>query len=173
MFLYTLASCHYLMPSCIDGFEVYKKPIILTSTNNLKLINGFYSKSINSNSGRYFFSNGKTKSAMFSNGKSLSEFKNKENWADYFLNGDTLIIQGFNHHNQELCRRWVFETKGLITSDTTILLLSIHDYRFKTTEVFNPPLLISFVPSSIRPDSTVAWYQNKSWYKEQVHPQRK
>ncbi len=171
--LFSYTSCHYLMPSCTDGFEIYKKPVIIPSTKSLKLNNGFYSRSINSNSGRFLFSNGKTKSAMFGNGNNLSEFTNKENWADYFINGDTLIIQGFNHHNQELCRRWVIETKGLITSDTTILLLSTYDYRFKTTEVFDPPTLLSFISSSIRPDSTVAWYQNKSWFINNVHSSRK
>ena len=172
---FSFTSCHYLMPSCTDGFEIYKNPIIINPKFNLKLNNGYYTNANNFNSGRYIFSNGKSKSAGLgtTTDNILTDFNNKENWADFIIINDTIIFQGFNHHNQERCRRWVLETKALITSDTTILLLSKFNYRFNTIEIFDPPILLTFFSSTIRPDSTVAWYQNKTWYKKHVHPSRK
>lgn len=174
--LIMLNSCHYLMPSCINGFDIYKMPIEQNPKFALRVNNGYYSSDNNiSIFGRFFFANGKTKSGIFNvdSERILSEFLIKENWEEYMIIDDTLFFQGFNYHTSELCKRWVIETKGLITSDTTYLILSTYDYRFKRTEIHDPPILMTFVPDTIRPDSTVAWYLNKSWYKNQVHNSRK
>lgn len=174
--LIMLNSCHYLMPSCINGFDIYKMPIEQNPKFALRVNNGYYSSGNKSYSGgRYFFLNGKTKSGIYDNNNDLflSGFSIKEHWAEYMIIDDTILIQKFNYHTSELCKRWVFETKGLITSDTTYLILSTYDYRFKRTEIHDPPILMTFVPDTIRPDSTVAWYLNKSWYKNQVHNSRK
>lgn len=174
MFLYTLASCHYLMPSCTEGFELYKGPIMTPSKSKLKIIGGAYKAE--NGSFEIFFLNGKSKNGgiIQKNGKlDFTAFSSKENWHEYSIKGDTIIFQGFNHHTSELCRRWVFETKGLITSDTSYSIISTYDYRNNSKEIYNPPISITFFPIQIRPDSTLAWYQNKSWYTKNVHPSRK
>lgn len=172
--LMALHSCHYLMPSCIDGFEIYKRPITTHPKFNLQVDRGAF-KSKNG-SIEFFFKNGRTKNVghiLKNNELDFTAFSSPENWQEYTIIGDTIIFQGFNHHTSELCRRWVFETKGLITSDSSYLVLSTYDYRFKTMDIFDPPILITFFPSIIRPDSTSAWYQDKSWYKDHVHRSRK
>jgi len=178
LLLTSLSSCFYLMPNCKSGFELYKKPIKLAPKYNFKINNGFYSRykdTVSYSSGRFFFSNGKTKSSWFEweNKNMFKRFSWKENWADYSIIGDTIIIQGFNHHNQEVCRRWVIETKGVITSDSTFVILENYDYRFNEKQVFDSPIELYFVPLSEKPDSTVAWYIKKDWYKANVHRDRK
>jgi len=171
---FSFTSCHYLMPSCTDGFELYKRPIVVTPKYQFKINGGAYLAK--NGSFKIFFQNGSTKGGGYVSKDSeldFTAFSSKENWQEYSIIGDTIIFQGFNHHTTELCRRWVFETKGLITSDTSYSIVSTYNYRDKSKEIYNPPITITFFPTPIRPDSTVAWYQNKSWYKKHVHPSRK
>jgi len=93
-------------------------------------------------------------------------FYSKEDWGRYVLNNNQFIIQNFNRNGESFCKRWLFEERGYIDNDSTIIIQvneSIESHRRDT--MFAGRNVFQFYPMNIKPDSTVAWFLNKNWYK--------
>ncbi|MBS4057079.1 MAG: hypothetical protein KGZ82_07170 [Bacteroidales bacterium] len=100
--------------------------------------------------------------------------KGKEYFGSFMIKDTSIVIQLFNIHTSHnpIYRRWVFESSGLITSDTTIVLYSNFEYLNKN-EFYKVPVLFKFVPYENKPDSSNAWFRNKTWYNENMHDSRR
>jgi hypothetical protein len=174
--------------NCIKPFTIYREPIVNNSV--LLRTDGIY---ISKNGAASFFlyDNGKVKifSPFFdtipanlwkSPQKILKEmqdnweFSQKERWGDYSINGNEIIIQEFNRNNEEVCKRSVFEEKGRILNDSTIEIYSHYSYWWKDKlSSLYTPCILNFYQTDIKPDSTIAWFINKSWYKKELNVNRK
>lgn len=98
----------------------------------------------------------------------------KEQWGCYAIQSDTIIIQVFNRNNMEFFKRQVNEFWGVIISDTSFLLLSGYNYLDKYQFQFLvEPVTYQFYPTQLKPDSTKAWFNNKRWYKNNLHESQK
>jgi len=100
--------------------------------------------------------------------------KGKEYFGCFMIKDTSIVIQLFNIHTSHnpIYRRWVFESSGLITSDTTIVLYSNFEYLNKN-EFYKKPVIFKFVPYENKPDSANAWFRNKNWYKKNLHESRR
>ncbi len=97
----------------------------------------------------------------------------KEWWGDYVIANNTITIQDFNRTNQELYKRKVFVAQGKAINDSTIDVNL--DYCPKGNLVFmkGGSTILRFYPLSPKPDSTKAWFNNKKWYKTNLHSSRR
>ncbi len=102
------------------------------------------------------------------------EFKRKENWGDYAVKENEIILQNFNRNNEEVCKRSVFEEKGRILNDSTIEIYSEYSYWWKDkSPTLYAPCVLNFYKTDTKPDSTIAWFVNKNWYKNELNTSRK
>lgn len=183
-----IISCNLILPNCISHFSIYKEPKI-DAENEISLqTHGMYI-SKNGKAAFFLYRNGKIKIHL-PNFSSISRefwespkevinsmenslyFNEKEWWGDFAIKNDTIIVQNFNKHNQYICKRWVFEERGRIINDTTIEIYL--DYSYFTNDTLSKtPCVLNFYPTTIKPDSTLAWFNNKKWYKKYLHESRK
>ena len=98
-------------------------------------------------------------------------FNDKEGWGVYNVEKDSIKFQSFNYHTQEPCKRWLFEDRGLILNDSTILIYSVYSFNGKL-ELIKEPNIYGFYPTTKKPDSTNAWLYKRKWYKENEHKSR-
>ncbi|MDD3744445.1 MAG: hypothetical protein PHX54_12535 [Lentimicrobiaceae bacterium] len=96
----------------------------------------------------------------------------KEGAGHYKQVSDTIIIQTFGISNDQLCRRSVYETKGVILNDSTIVVFSDYSYWFDS-ELIKQPNIYRLYKTNLKPDSTLAWFNKKRWYKNNLHESRK
>lgn len=178
-----------LLPNCRKGFDAYTLPITdAKSTSSLKT-NGLYI-SDNGKAAFYLYKNGKVKILVPSFNSTdkkywvspnyvISERENmlyaysKEWWGDYVIANNTITIQWFNRHYQEICKRRTFVAQGKIINDSTIDINL--DYRVKVKRIYmeGGSCILRFYPLSPKPDSTKAWFNNKKWYKTKLHTSRR
>lgn len=176
--------------NCTKYFNVYKAPVINNSEKILLRTNGIY---ISENGGASFFlyNNGKVKifspffdtlrtdlwktpNKIISEMQNDWEYKQKERWGDYSIKGNEIVIQRFNRNNEELCKRSVFEEKGRILNDSTIEIYSEYSYWWKDKlPTLYTPCILNFYKTDTKPDSTIAWFVNKKWYKNELNVDRK
>jgi hypothetical protein len=98
-------------------------------------------------------------------------FNTKEFWGSFIINDNEIIFQNFNENNI-LKERYLFEQRGRILNDSTIVIFS--DYVYNTGDsLLNTECLLKFYPTSIKPDSTNIWFVNKKWYRKNLHESRK
>ena len=175
---------------CTKNFTTYKEPILHNNEKILLRTDGIYI-SENGRASFFLFNNGKVKihSPFFDTlqgelwtppQKVLEEmqddweFKQKERWGDYFIKGNEITIQRFNRNNEEVCKRSVFEEKGRILNDSTIEIYSEYSYWWKDKlPALYTPCILNFYKTDIKPDSTIAWFINKNWYKKELNSSRK
>jgi len=96
----------------------------------------------------------------------------KEGTGHYKRVSDTIIIQTFGISNDQLCRRSVYETKGIIVNDSTIKVFSDYSYWFNS-ELIKEPNIYRLYKTDHKPDSTLAWFNKKRWYKKNLHESRR
>lgn len=176
--------------NCTKYFTAYKEPII---NNNQKLLlrtDGIYI-SKNGRAALFLFNDGKVKvyspffdtmrvelwappEKVLAEMQNSWEYKQKERWGDFFIKGNEIIIQRFNRNNEEICKRSVFEEKGRILNDSTIEIYSEYSYWWKDKHpVLYAPCVLNFYKTNAKPDSTIAWFINKNWYKNELNESRK
>lgn len=174
--------------NCVKTFTIYKEPV--ASSSVLLRTDGIY---ISKNGAASFFlyDNGKIKifspffdtipAYLWKSPQNILkgmqgdwEYTQKERWGDYTIKGNEIIIQRFNRNNEEICKRSVFEEKGHILNDSTIEIYSQYSYWWtdKLPSLY-APCVLNFYQTNIKPDSTKAWYINKSWYKKELNVNRK
>ena len=141
-----------LMQSCLikkKDFTIIHEPLL--SANRFDLdISGIYG---HPDSFSYvFYANGLVKtladnqiSEENNRVKLIYDYKPKESWGYYKIKYDSIIIQRFNRHSEEIYKRWIIEDKGIILNDSTIRILSTHSYwanRDGEGDTFQRPLLM-------------------------------
>lgn len=171
--------------NCVKPFSTFSKPIEKQSFFKLRT-NGVYV----SQSGRgafFIYKNGKAKiiSSLFPIGKEFwndpkneiekiygdMNYSTKECWGDYTLVEDSILIHFITRHNNEPCKRWVFEETGIVLNDSIIKIETSYSFWGKDT-IQNEPNIFRFFPTNIKPDSNIFWYKNKSWYIKNLHESR-
>lgn len=185
----TVASCNSPI-NCTKYFTIYKKPVVNNNEGKSLRTDGIYI-SKNGLASFFLYDNGKVKIhrpffdtmpvSLWRNPQKILdkmqedwEFKRKENWGDYTIQGNEIILQNFNLNNQEACKRSVFEEKGRILNDSTIEIYSDYSYWWKDKQpILYIPCVLNFYKTETKPDSTIAWFINKSWYKNGLNESRK
>ncbi len=169
------SNCSIILPSCKKGFELYQREIYIDPVYNLRT-DGIF---VHNENIEVLYSNGLNKGRMHyyqeKNGNitdSILNYFKKEYWGEFQIIKDTIIIQSFNRHNQELCKRWLTEYRGLVLSDTSYMLNYYYDCWKNDFEYFDPIIYI-YKQNLNKPDSRDAWYYNKKWYKAKLHQSRK
>lgn len=98
-------------------------------------------------------------------------FDQHERWGAYSLKSDALLVQRFNYHTNEFCKRSVFEYTGTILSDTAFIITSKVAYWFDKAPA-EGHWVYRFYPTSFTPDDRRIWFENRRWYKRGRHPSR-
>ncbi len=119
--------------------------------------------------GKDFWENPET---GFDDLKAFWNYNSKETWGNYTINGDSIKMQKFGWNGMEFCSRSVYEMVGKILNDSTIILYSDYSFWFKY-DLINKPNIFGFYPTNQKPDSTKAWFNNRRWYKKDLHESRK
>ncbi|MBK8785200.1 MAG: hypothetical protein IPO01_04040 [Chitinophagaceae bacterium] len=176
--------------NCSKYFIAYKEPIINSNQKLSLRTDGIYI-SKNGRAALFLFNNGKVKvyspffdtlraelwvppQKVIAEMQNAWEYKQKERWGDFFIKGNEIIIQRFNRNNEEVCKRSVFEEKGRILNDSTIEIYSEYSYWWKDKlPSLSAPCVLNFYKTNTKPDSTIAWFVNKSWYKNELNEKRK
>jgi len=182
--LFGLSSCA-ILPNYKKGFNVYENPIKNNYNENRILTNGVYGCNLSKNGVVfYFYTNGIVKvigwtSNFFQNADSVLNYYSsdwryyyEEDWGQYSINYDTLTIQVFNRNNQEFFKRQVIEDKCLIINDSSFVLFSSINCLYNMQFV-KEPVIYKFYPTELKPDSTIAWFNDKKWFKENLHESRR
>jgi hypothetical protein len=101
-------------------------------------------------------------------------------WGNYEIVNDSIYIQKFRRIFQNNIKRYIIESVGTIENDSIIQIhydISHWPIKYQTEHklktVFNPIETYRFYPTNLKPDSTTAWFLNKKWYIENLHPSRR
>jgi len=100
------------------------------------------------------------------------DYFKREIWGHYQIIYDTIIIQSFGLANDQLCRRSVYETRGIILNDSTIKVFSDYSY-WHNYELIKEPNIFRLYKTKHKPDSSIAWFNKKRWYKKNLHESRR
>ena len=177
------------LSSCIFGnrkrdFKIYKLPILIKNNNIPIKVNGVYIPEKGYGHPFFFFKDGsivwKGWASDFRQNRIRDMkdtqfhkiYSSKEYWGHYSISYDTIFIQAFNRNSEYLYKRWIFEFIAVIQNDTSFLLLSEFSYQGKY-QFIDQPIQYHFYHTDIKPDSTKAWFNNKKWFKENLHESRK
>ena len=101
------------------------------------------------------------------------DFIEKEGAGHFQISNDTITIQTFSLANDQLCRRSVYETKGIILNDTTIRVFTDYSFWFDYELIKEQSNIYKLYKTEHKPDSTLAWFNKKWWYKRNLHESRK
>lgn len=141
--------------------------------NNIKGRSIFFYKNGSVKLGNYIENNQKKCDDMISEIHSYYNFFSDEGWGHYTIADDTIVIQAFNNWNLEfIYKRWIIELTGLIQDDSSFILISKYSYHGKD-EFINEPIRYNLCTIDVKPDSTIAWFVNKKWFKKNLHESRK
>lgn len=191
-----------LVSSCVynktEDFYVHKFPIIDSdSTIRLKLdgvyIGKTYSEKSSSNlvskgSVFYLFGDGSAKWAGWRNyccpgivsQASIDKIENhylftsrSSHWGHYMIKGDSIIIQDFSHCNDSWANHFIIEYKGKLLNDSTFELYSQFSYLDNNFFQQDEPIIYNFYSTNSKPDSSNTWFNNRNWFKREVHKSRK
>jgi hypothetical protein len=185
LFSLSLTSCRWR-----KGFSTFKRPIYSqkNQSNSLK-INGLYYSETSIYS-FYLYSHGLFKTFV-SSSKDKKEFVqnpdphkrnsdfDKELWGQYYINNDTLFIQYFYRIYQSVPKRYLVEKIGVILNDSTINMKYEANKEYPKRldqgliKELQPNQVYRFYPTKSKPDSTTAWFLNKKWYQQGLHPSRR
>lgn len=184
--LFQLASC--VSPiNCRKQFTVFMDSISVSSHKYQIRVDGIF-VSVNQRGAFALYKDGKVKFVdsylpignefWLNPDKMISIVENqiniigKEGTGHYKRVSDTIIIQTFGISNDQLCRRSVYETKGIIVNDSTIKVFSDYSYWFNS-ELIKEPNIYRLYKTDHKPDSTLAWFSKKRWYKKNLHESRR
>ncbi len=181
-----MASC--VSPfNCRKQFTLFHEPIIKSNSNRHLLNEGIFI-SIDGKDAFYIYNNGLSKSISSSKYLNHEFWKNpeigianlltddeyfkNEIWGHFQIIEDTIMIQSFGLANDQVCRRSVYEEKGIFLNDSTIKMFSSYSYWFER-EFLKEPIIYHLYKTNQKPDSTLAWFNKKRWYKKNLHESRK
>jgi hypothetical protein len=185
LIVYLCSACAGIYP-CRKQFNVYKDPILVSNTEIPIRTNGLY-VSTNLSGSFFLFDNGYTKTVSSIGPNGMSFWENPESeihdlqlilnsferevWGQYKICNDTIVIQTFGL-NDQMCRRSVYETRGVILNDSIIKVFSDYSYWFdyELIEEYN---IYRLYKTEQKPDTSKAWFNNKWWYKRNLHESRR
>lgn len=111
------------------------------------------------------------------------KFPDKEWWGHYKIRHDSIFIQYFYWFDQSTVIRDIIELYGAIDNNSTISILEgkcswCHSmsptwYDISGVKYYTPPVQYRFYPTSFKPDSSLAWFKKKKWYKEEIWQMKK
>ncbi len=174
--------------SNINEFRLYKdKPLLKESTklkmkgcyllSNPNLFSPYISRCI------FLYTDGTIYASLFldiSQDTCYSIIKHKiqfagyryEGWGCYRIKNDSIYVQDLSMNGGEFAE--VVNFKGLITSDSTFLLVDKSTvYGSTTGKSSSTPMMYSFQSLKHKPDSSIAWYKHKKWYKKWLNEKNK
>lgn len=170
-----------------NDFYTYQFPIVNSGNTILLKTEGFYAPVSGKDRILFLFENGIIKEGpwvrdFFSNTSKYIDIinedyytqKGKEFFGCFMIKDSSIIIQIFNVHSSDnpFYRRWIFELRGSVLSDTTFVLNTNFEY-LNNHEFYTEPFLFRFVPYTNKPDSLNAWFNKKWWYKKDLHESRR
>jgi hypothetical protein len=181
-----LCSCTFIFNDK-SNFTLFKEPVIKNFDGIPLKTNGIY---ISEDGGAafYLYKNGQVKILkpffrqeskefwidpldIINSVKLNWEFDSKEYWGNFLINEDEIVLQNFNRNNI-FRERYLFEKRGRILNDSTIVIFS--NYIYNTGDsLLKTECLLKFYPTIIKPDSTNIWFVNKKWYRKNLHESRK
>ncbi len=182
---FTLSSCWVLMPNCHSRFVVYQEPVYESAASAQIRSDGIYASEQTSEV-LYFQPDGLAKaypycipdsgfwanpSQTISAIKSRYESYAKEDWGAYYVMGDSLRMQRFNYHQTEVCKRSVFDYRGVVLNDTTFVITSRIAYWFADTATTGR-FVYRFYRTDFKPDDSKIWFEKKRWYLRGRDPSR-
>jgi len=106
----------------------------------------------------------------------------KEWWGHYKVRNDSIYIQAFNLFYQSSVKRDLVELRGTIRNETIVITearcswcnsMPLSGYNEQGVKYFIPNLEYRFYPTSFKPDSSLAWFKKKGWYKKGLQEGRK
>ncbi len=178
-------SCWVLMPNCHKQFTVYQLPVHDSTATSQLRSDGIYA-SEHTREVLCFQPNGLVKayplcipdtgfwtdpSLTISIIQSRYEPYKKEDWGAYTVLADTLKLQRFNYHQTEVCKRSVFDYRGVVLNDTTLVITSKIAYWFDDTATTGH-FVYRFYPTDFKPDDSRIWFEKKRWYLRNRDPSR-
>ena len=173
----SISSCWVLMPNCHKRFTTYRYPIQGPSDKNQLRANGFY-YSTEEHDAFFLTPSGLIKMVPFriplkaskvdSSGVlediiGWSRFTGKNYWGEYRINNDSIQLQWFNYHQTEVCKRSVFDDRGIVLNDTTFVITSRIAYWFDDTATTGQ-FVYRFYRTDFKPDDSRIWFEKKRWY---------
>ena len=179
-----VTSCR-LGPVKWNGFNNYKEKINISS-NKLRFEGVYIEEGLGTEllEGYYFYKNGLCYKKFFTklnnNMPNIDEIENNiieygkfhDDFGCYRIVNDTIITQLFGNNPNEFYSKWVTEEKFIIVNDTTIIRESYYSY-LDNKQFPKERNKLNFHTSSIKPDSSNAWFINRSRYKDNLHESRK
>lgn len=168
-------------------FYTYRYPVVGSDVKVLLRTDGFYAPLLGKTRVLFLYENGIVKEGpwvknFFSNPSDFLDIinedyytqKGKEFYGCFMIKDSSLIIQIFNHHTQHnpFYRRWVFESRGVLLSDTSFVLHTNFEH-LNYHEFYKEPVIFMFVPFENKPNSSNSWFNNKLWYKRNLHESRR
>lgn len=173
----SISSCWVLMPNCHKRFTVYRDAVHDSTALTLLHSDGIYA-SEDTREVLFFKMNGLVKvypfcipdSGFWHNPahtiatiQSRYEPYAKDDWGAYSIVGDSLKIQSFNYHQTEVCKRSVFDYRGVVLNDTTFVITSRIAYWFADTATTGQ-FVYRFYRTDFKPDDSRIWFEKKRWY---------
>lgn len=173
------------MPNCHKQFTVYQLPVHDSTATSQLRSDGIYA-SEHTREVLCFQPNGLVKayplcipdtgfwtdpSLTISIIQSRYEPYKKEDWGAYTVLADTLKLQRFNYHQTEVCKRSVFDYRGVVLNDTTLVITSKIAYWFDDTATTGH-FVYRFYPTDFKPDDSRIWFEKKRWYLRNRDPSR-
>jgi hypothetical protein len=185
--LLLLTSCGTFWPECRDAFTIYRGPVYRQPEARINT-QGIYVE----DSGTqvlYFFQNGLAQSTFSPTVRGhefrldplrhLKSYFNdygfkcyKEDWGHFTVVGDSIVIQIFSRNLINYCIRTVLEYRGKILNDSAVLISSMYSYVDAAT-LDSSRSIFRFYLTNLKPDSSCAWFNDKKWYRRNLHPSRK
>lgn len=95
----------------------------------------------------------------------------RDYWGAYRIFGDSLQLQWFNYHQTEVCKRSVFDYRGVVLNDTTFVITSRIAYWFADTATTGR-FVYRFYRTDFKPDDSKTWFEKKRWYLRGRDPSR-
>jgi len=185
-----LLAIAFFLSSCFakrKDFYSYKYPIVNSGDSMLLKINGFYAPVSSKDRILFLFENGIIKEGPWVRDffSSTSHYigiinedyytqKGKEYYGCFMIKDSSIIIQNFNIHSSHnfIYRRWIFESRGIVLSDTSFVLYTNFEH-LNNNEFYQEPVMFRFFPYQNKPDSANAWFNKKRWFKNNMHESRR
>ncbi|MEO8085889.1 MAG: hypothetical protein ABI763_03665 [Bacteroidota bacterium] len=108
--------------------------------------------------------------------KGIAKSAFAEDWGSFIIRNDSIYIQEFYRNSEYWMLRNIISLTGIIVNDS---IIEIHKencswcgnmysgkWKNKTEIRYDSPIVYNLYQSSFKPDSTIAWFKQQSWYKE-------
>ncbi len=176
-------------PNCRKAFNLFKRPVVVKGGINVLKTDGIYI-SETGNAAFFIYKNGKIKGylggvesypqehmqsseTVLQNMESDRDYSSKEFWGDYEIKNNEIRIQTFTVSNEYFYKRFIYEEIGRIVNESTFEIYACYPVIGKDTVLRGGVCRMKFYPTTVKPDSTKAWFNNRKWYTNNLHKTRR